>query len=113
VNAVGVLSYEPILRFDTVTNRVVAVPINLDVESDQVFLVLYGTGVRGRSNLSNVGCTVGGVAAEVTYAGEANGFVGLDQLNLRLPASLRGRGTVGVFVSVDGKLANGVTINVK
>lgn len=113
VSATGVLSYEPISRFDTSTNRIVAVPINLGAETDQVFLVLYGTGVRGRSNLPNVSCTAGGVAAEVTYAGEASGFVGLDQLNLRLPASLRGRGTVNVFVSVDGKSANGVTINVK
>ncbi|MGH9838077.1 MAG: hypothetical protein ACREEM_04760, partial [Blastocatellia bacterium] len=60
-NAAGVDSYEPVVRFDTVTSRFVAVPIDLSVAGDQVFLIPYGTGLRGLSGLAGVSATIGGV----------------------------------------------------
>jgi uncharacterized protein (TIGR03437 family) len=49
---------EAIVRFDATQRIFVPVPIDLGAATDQVFLVLYGTGWRGRSNLSGVTCTI-------------------------------------------------------
>ncbi len=113
VTANGEQVYEPLARFDQAQNRFVAVPIDLSNANEQVFLILYGTGIRLRSNLSAVNVNVGGVSAEVLYAGVQGEFAGLDQLNLRLPRSLAGRGEVDVQLIVDGVAANTVKINVK
>lgn len=59
------------------------------------YLVLYGTGLRGRSSLADVTATVDGRAARVDYAGAQPEFPGLDQVNVRVdppltaPATLR------------------------
>jgi uncharacterized protein (TIGR03437 family) len=78
-----------------------------------VFLVLYATGCRFRTALSNVSVTVGGQSAQVTFADPAPGFTGLDQVNARLPRSLIGRGEVDVVLTVNGKVANTVKLNIK
>ncbi len=79
---------EPISRRDA-QNRSVAIPIDLTIGSDQVFLILFGTGLRF---LSGVSATIGGEAAEVTFAGAAPGLIGTDQVNLRLPLACAGGG---------------------
>jgi uncharacterized protein (TIGR03437 family) len=56
---------------------------------------------------------IGGAASEVLYAGPADGYAGLDQVNLRIPRSLAGHGVVNVALMVDGKAANIVTIQIK
>jgi len=53
-----------------------------------------------------------GVAAPVSFAGE-QGLPGLDQINVALPRALAGRGEVDVILTVDGKTANIVRINIK
>src|SRR5581483_7992218 len=68
--------------------------IDLGPASEQVFLILFGTGIRGRSAESAVGVTLGGESAEVTYAGAQSSFVGLDQVNAKIPRTLVGRGNV-------------------
>ena len=50
----GTQRYEPVVEFDPVQNRIVARPIDLGVEGDQVFLLLFGTGIRGRNALTEV-----------------------------------------------------------
>jgi len=50
---------------------------------------------------------------EGLYAGPHLSFIGLDQGNVRLPQALIGRGEVEVVLTVNGKLANTVTISVK
>ena len=109
----GAQLYETVARFDAGLNRVVAVPIDLGPEAEQLFLELYGTGVRGRSSLAAVTATIGGVSTEVLYAGPQGSFVGLDQVNVRLPRTLMGRGDVEIALTVDGKAANVVTVNVQ
>lgn len=104
---------EPVARFDEDLGRFVAVPIDLGPEIDQVFLILFGTGLRYRSALSAVGASIADIDAQVLYAGAQDGFVGLDQVNLRLPRSLVGRGEVNLTLTVDGKTSNNVTINIK
>lgn len=112
IKATGEQSFEPVARFDATLNRLVAAPIELGAETDQLFLILYGTGFRARTALSAVTAQIGGTNAEVLFAGAAPGFAGLDQANLRLPRSLAGRGEVNVALTVNNKTANTVTINV-
>ena len=42
-----------------------------------------------------------------------SGYVGLDQINLRIPRSLAGSGEAEVKVMIDGQSANPVRINIK
>jgi uncharacterized protein (TIGR03437 family) len=117
VKADGTQVFEPVARFDAAQNRFVAAPIDLGPDlgaaSDQLFLILFGTGWRNRSALTAVTCGIGGVNSEVLFAGEQGGFVGLDQMNVRLPRSLAGRGEVEVAVTVDGRAANTVRVSIK
>ena len=88
-------------------------PIDLGGPTDTVYLSLYGTGIRGRSTLAGVFATIGGVTSNVLYAGSQLYFQGLDQVNLQIDPSLRGRGAVPIAVSVDGVAANGVTVAIQ
>lgn len=58
-------------------------------------------------------CTVrlGDVDAEVSYAGAVPDFVGLDQINVRVPRSLTGRGEVEIALVVDSRAANPVRVS--
>jgi len=49
----------------------------------------------------------------VSYAGPQNIYVGLDQVNIPLPQSLRGSGSLPVLLTVDGQNANAVTVTFK
>jgi len=104
---------EPVARWDAALNRFVAAPIDLGAEGEQVYLVLFGTGVRNRSSLGQISARIGGTDAPVLFAGAQNDFVGLDQINVLLPRSLAGRGEVDVVLSADGKNANTVRVSIK
>lgn len=113
VQANGAQVNEPINRFDSAQNKFVSVPIDVGIANNQIFLVLFGTGLRFRTSLAGVTATVGGMPLSVQFAGPQGGFVGLDQINVLLPASLAGRGEVDLVLTVDGKIANTVKINLK
>jgi uncharacterized protein (TIGR03437 family) len=113
VTAAGVQINESINHLDAAQNKYVSVPVNVGVAGDQVFLVLFGTGFRFRSTLSNVMATVGGTPVSVQYAGPQGTFVGLDQLNIALPASLTGRGEADLVLTIDGQIANTIRVNIK
>lgn len=97
----------------TQTVEAVTAPIDLGPATDQVFLTLFGTGIRGRSANPAVTATAGGQALTVSYAGPQNGFAGLDQVNVLLPRGLAGSGSVEIALAVDGWDANKVTITVR
>ncbi len=99
----GSQSYEAIARLEG--GRFVAVPIELGPASDQVFLVLFGTGIRAQRTVS---ASLGGAHSEILFAGPVEGLAGLDQVNARVPRSLLGRGEVEVLLTVDGRAANAV-----
>jgi uncharacterized protein (TIGR03437 family) len=113
VKADGQQSFEPVARLNAATNRYEALPLDLGPESEQLFLILFGTGFRNRTSLSDVACSIGGRSAEVSFAGAQGSLVGLDQANLRIPRTLIGRGNANVVCSVGGKTANTVMINIK
>lgn len=87
-------------------------PVSVGTVSRPNFLVLYGTGLRRRSSLSNVRVTIGGLDAPVQFLGAHSRYAGMDQLNVKLPQELRGRGLVDVVVTVDGRVANTVNIEI-
>ena len=84
-------------------------PIALD--DRPVYLSLFGTGVRGLSSVDNVTVTIGGLDAQVTYAGPQGITPGLDQINVLLPAALKGAGNVSLLLTVDGVSANKVIVD--
>lgn len=88
-------------------------PIDLGPSGFQVVLTLYGTGIRGRTALTAVTATVGGLDAQVQYAGAQSQFAGLDQVNVAVPRALAGRGEVDLALVVDGIAANTVRVNIK
>jgi uncharacterized protein (TIGR03437 family) len=107
----GSRSFEPIARFDSAQNKIVAVPIDFGAPTDELFLIPYGTAFRNRSSLSAVNVKIGGTDVETFYAGPQGSLDGLDQINARLPRTLAGRGDVDVVVTVDGRTANAVKVN--
>ncbi|NOT62126.1 MAG: hypothetical protein HOP19_18085, partial [Acidobacteria bacterium] len=110
----GSLVYEAVAQYDAARNQFVAVPIDLGPESDQVFLLLFGTGMRGRSAGSPATARYATtVSGEVLYAGAQGEFAGLDQVNVRVPRSLIGRGEVELEVFVDGRPTNAVRVSIK
>ena len=109
----GSQSFEPAVRFDSALNRAVLVPIELGPESEQVFVLLFGTGLRFRSALTAVSARVGGADTPVVFVGAQGDLVGLDQINLRLPRSLAGRGLVDVALTADGMAANTVQLEIR
>ncbi len=103
---------EQVLEFSGAQNKFVAKPLDLGSAGDIVVIVLFGTGIRGRSAQAAVSCRIGGQAGEVQYASVSPGFVGLDQVNVVIPRSLAGRGEVDVVLTVDGKTANTLKLNI-
>jgi uncharacterized protein (TIGR03437 family) len=99
--------------WDASQSRFSARPIDLGPEGDQVYLVIYGTGLRFCSSLQAAKAKIGGVEAEVKFVGAQNDFAGLDQVNILLPRSLAGRGDVDLVLTVDGQPANVVRVNIK
>ncbi|MGH9937195.1 MAG: hypothetical protein ACREAM_13165, partial [Blastocatellia bacterium] len=108
VKANGAQSYEPIAQFNG--SRFMPAPIDLGPAGEQVFLVLYGTGLRFKHTVT---ASVGGMDANVLFAGAVAGFAGLDQINLALPRALAGRGEMDVLLRVNGVAANPARVSVR
>jgi uncharacterized protein (TIGR03437 family) len=94
--------------FDPGQNLWVPAPIDLGSSTDTVYLLLYGTGIRHYASMPT--CTIAGQQATVAFAGAQGSFAGLDQVNLLLPTTLIGAGTVNLVLIVDGTAANTVTL---
>ncbi|MBK9315371.1 MAG: hypothetical protein IPM55_14185 [Acidobacteria bacterium] len=90
-----------------------AIPIDQGLEGDQSFLILFGTGIRSAGASSSVTATIGAIQVEALYAGPQNDFTGLDQINLKLPATLTGSGDVEIQLIASGMESNSVMIRIK
>jgi uncharacterized protein (TIGR03437 family) len=111
VKADGTQIYEPIAQYDSARQQFIPIQLDLGPPTDQFFLILFGTGLRFYSDLSALAASLGNIPAELLYAGPQGGFVGLDQVNLRVPRSLAGRGEVEIQMTADGKTANPVRVS--
>jgi len=87
------------------------VAMDLGAAGDQLILMLYGTGIRGYHSPPQV--TIGGVQATVLGAAAQSQYPGLDQVNVVVPASLKGSGVVSLLLTVDGESANTVSIRIQ
>lgn len=108
---------EPLTTYDAAQGRFVPRPIDFysdsPTQADQIYLVLFGTGVRNRSSLTDVEAALdGSIKAEVLYAAAQGFYVGLDQINLKLPL-IANRPTASLVVVVDGKPSNPVQLAFK
>lgn len=104
---------QPVAQCGASPGSCVAAPIDLGPAGTAVVLALYGTGIRGRSSPAGVAATIGGFAADVSYAGAQSQYPGLDQVNMTIPRALAGAGEVDLVLSVDGTPANTVRISIK
>lgn len=118
VKADGSQSYEPLAQFDAAQNKFVPMPIDLSREDEQVFLVLFGTGMRQlvdfpfRRSLFFGEVKIGGDQLDVAYFGP-QGMPGLEQINVFLPRSLAGKGEVDLQLTVSGRTTNVVKVAFK
>jgi endoglucanase len=80
-------------------------PVEFGPPPERLFLVLYGTGVRGTASVR-----VGEMESTPSYAGPQGQYPGLDQVVVELDRSFAGRGEVNVALRCDGVAANAVTI---
>ncbi|MBZ5582200.1 MAG: hypothetical protein LAQ30_08355 [Acidobacteriia bacterium] len=108
VIATGAQSVIPVFDCDP-SGSCMAVPLQLGVDTP-LYLELFGTGIRGRANLSDVSVTIGGQPVPVLYAGPQSQFPGLDQVNVPVLLTLRGAGMVNVIVTVAGQASNPVRV---
>lgn len=108
---------ETVAQMDSATNRFVPRPIDLGPDlganSDRVFLIVFGTGLRGQSGLARAVARIGCDEAVVSFAGAQGTLAGLDQANLLIPRSQIGHGEVDVAITFDGATTNTVKINVR
>jgi uncharacterized protein (TIGR03437 family) len=110
VTAAGTVFTEPAFALNP-QGSYSAAPINMGSSTDTVYLVIYATGVQA-AGLANVTVTVNGVGTPVKYAGYG-GYSGVDQVNVLLPASLAGSGTVAVQLTASGIAANTVQVAIQ
>jgi uncharacterized protein (TIGR03437 family) len=75
------------------------------------FVMMFVTGIRFASALPSL--NIGGTTVTPSFAGPQGTFVGLDQVNFQIPASLAGRGDVDLTMTVDGKTSNVVKLRIK
>jgi uncharacterized protein (TIGR03437 family) len=108
LNANGTTSVVPVFQCGSTPPGCVPNAIGLD--NGPVYLSLYGTGLRGVQSRQEVTLTIGGVPAEVLFAGPHSQYIGLDQVNVVIPAALRGRGAVDIAVLVGQNSSNTVSI---
>jgi uncharacterized protein (TIGR03437 family) len=111
VKADGAQIYEPVAQWDVGRQQYVSLPIDLGPQGEQVYLILFGTGLRFLSSLSAASLTIGGSAVQVLFAGPQGDNVGLDQINVELPRSLAGRGEVDVILTADQQTSNAVKVS--
>ncbi len=109
----GAQKFEPLFSYDESQARMIALPIDLSLPGDEVYLILFGTGLRARSSLNAVTVRVADKDLPASFAGAQGGFSGLDQINVKLPLTLIGRGEAEVTVKVDGHSSNTVKIRIK
>ncbi len=110
VRAGGAQEFLPVFLCAAGPGSCTPAPIPLGPEPEQIYLILYGTGIRGAATVS---VRAADVLCPVTYAGPQGQYGGLDQVNVLLPRELAGRGTVTLSLTAGGKSANPVTVRIQ
>lgn len=103
--------YEPVAAIEN--GKSVLVPARPPAEGEVLYLILFGSGWRNHATANGrlregASAYLNDAPAQVTFAGAQRDFYGLDQMNIQIPPSLKGKQIVQV--QADGKLANPVEI---
>jgi uncharacterized protein (TIGR03437 family) len=88
-------------------------PVSLGQPGTVTTLVLYASGIRHLDSQSNVQVYLGNLRLPVAYAGVQGTYSGLDQINVNVPANLKGAGMTPLRVVVDGYSSNTVAVNIQ
>jgi uncharacterized protein (TIGR03437 family) len=105
------LVYEDTVRFEN--GQPVPIPIDLGPETDRVFIIAYGTGIRGNDTARPDSASFGGQSIEALYGGPQGVLIGLDQVNLGpIPRNI-GRGPLNLIFTLDGVTSNTVQLTMK
>jgi uncharacterized protein (TIGR03437 family) len=97
-----------VFQFDAQQGKYVPRPISMGAPGDRVFLILFGTGIQGASSVS---AGVGNQNIKADWFGSQSEYPGLDQVNILLPRTLAGLGTVQLQLTADGTAANPVALS--
>ncbi|MCW5966930.1 MAG: hypothetical protein KIT57_00320 [Blastocatellales bacterium] len=104
---------EQAAELDPASQRFAPKPIDLERGDELVFLILYLTGAQGINDANQTRILIGGAEYIPDFVGSAPGFVGLEQINLRLPRSLpTGLLQVSFVHLADGRAANACEIEI-
>lgn len=99
-------------------------PVQIDLGASGVVVVLFATGLRYAPNTDGsagngvaeaVSATIDGTAVSPgpSFAGAQGALVGVDQINFVIPTSFAGKGNVDLVVTVAGKTANMLKLDIK
>jgi len=114
VTATNEQIYEDTAIFDPSAQMYITRCVDLGPSSESVFVVLYGSGIRGIPLPSLITALIGGASIPVLAALSQGTYVGLDQINLGpIPRSLIGHGIVRIRLVVDGIPMNDVEVCIK
>jgi uncharacterized protein (TIGR03437 family) len=91
----------------------VPLPIDLGPATDQVYLILFGSGLGKTGTTSTTSVSIGGTSLTPSYSGAQGTWAGLDQFNVLLPRTLIGKGKVEVNFTINGKVSNTVYVTIK
>jgi uncharacterized protein (TIGR03437 family) len=113
VRANGAQEPLPLFVCSGVSGACAPAPLPQGAAGESVFVILYGTGLRIGTAAAPVRVTVDGIDGEVRFVGEQPQFVGLDQVNVRLPKPLPAGRDLELRVHVGTQVSNPVLIRVQ
>jgi uncharacterized protein (TIGR03437 family) len=93
-----------------VNGAIVAQPLNLSACAKTV-LQLYATGLD-KATAADVQATIGNATATVQSAGPEGTWPGLDEVDVLIPSSLAGTGSVPVVITAGGLSSNTVNVTI-
>lgn len=114
VSAGGTQNYEPVAEFNQQTGRFIPRLIEFGPDpNEQLYLILFGTGIRNNSGQKNVRVHHSQGVADALYAGPQGDFAGLDQVNIQLNRMMVDYGRVYIYLNIEGQESNRLQIEFK
>lgn len=100
--------YEEIKKFDQDLNRFIPKPIELGPDGDRVFLSLYVSGLH-KASKEDVLILLDGIPLVPDFVGSAEGYSGLEQINVEIPRDRVRRGLLRLWVQTKGFVSSNIT----
>jgi uncharacterized protein (TIGR03437 family) len=105
---------EPVAQFDEAQQKYVPLPIGFGPEDELLIMELFGPGWRaaGVESAPTIEAVGNGfsIPCSIDYIGKQPTYDGLDQINVRFPRELMGKGEVDLLLTINGLQANKVRL---